>query len=65
LHAFLDTIAAHRAVLERQLEDLNATLAELATYETQGRALLSANAEKRVRKAAGAPAARERSAKVP
>jgi DNA-binding transcriptional MerR regulator len=27
LHAFLDTIAEHRAVLERQLEDLNATLA--------------------------------------
>jgi hypothetical protein len=52
-------------VLERQLDDLNATLAELAAYETQGRALLSANAEKRVRKAAGAPAARERSAKVP
>jgi hypothetical protein len=65
LHAFLDTIAAHRAVLERQLDDLNATLAELAVYEAQGRALLSANAEKRTRKAAGAPAAQEKSAKVP
>ena len=53
LHAFLDTIAAHRAVLTRQLDDLNATLAELSAYETQGRALLSANAEKRTRKAAG------------
>jgi DNA-binding transcriptional MerR regulator len=65
LHAFLDTIAAHRAVLERQLDDLNATLAELAVYEAQGRALLSANAEKGTRKAAGAPAAQEKTAKVP
>lgn len=52
LQAFLDTIAAHRAVLERQLEDLNATLAELSAYESQGRALLSATAEKRSRKTA-------------
>jgi DNA-binding transcriptional MerR regulator len=51
LHAFLDTLAAHRAVLERQREDLNATLAELAGYEAQCRALLSANAEKRTRRA--------------
>ena len=58
-------VPAHRAVPERQLDDLNATLAELAAYETQGRALLSANAEKRVRKAAEAPAAGERSVKVP
>ena len=54
LHAFLDTIAAHRKVLERQLEDLNATLAELAEYERQGRALLSASAEKRARKSKAA-----------
>ena len=55
LHAFLDTIAAHREVLERQLEDLNATLAELAQYEQQGRALLAAeNAEKRARKSKAA-----------
>jgi DNA-binding transcriptional MerR regulator len=54
LHAFLDTIAAHRKVLERQLEDLNATLAELAEYEQQGRALLSASAEKRARKSKAA-----------
>jgi len=52
-------------VLERQLDDLNATLAELAVYEAQGRALLSANAEKRTRKAAGALTAQEKSAKVP
>jgi DNA-binding transcriptional MerR regulator len=53
LHAFLDTLAAHRAVLERQKEDLDATLAELASHEAQCRALLSANAEKRARKAKG------------
>jgi DNA-binding transcriptional MerR regulator len=64
LRAFLGTIAEHRAVLERQLEDLNATLVELAAYETQGRALLSANAEKRARKTAGASAATEKSAKA-
>jgi DNA-binding transcriptional MerR regulator len=66
LRAFLDTIAEHRAVLERQLEDLNATLAELAAYETQGRVLLSANAEKRAFKmAAGAGAgASKKSAKA-
>jgi DNA-binding transcriptional MerR regulator len=54
LHAFLDTIAAHRKVLEQQLEDLNATLTELAQYEQQGRALLSASAEKRARKSKAA-----------
>ena len=30
LHAFLATVARHREVLERQLEDLNATLEDLA-----------------------------------
>jgi DNA-binding transcriptional MerR regulator len=64
LRAFLDTIAEHRAVLERQLEDLNATLAELATYETQGRALLLANAEKRVRKVASLPSLTQKTAKA-
>jgi DNA-binding transcriptional MerR regulator len=54
LHAFLDTLAAHRAALERQKEDLEATLAELASHEAQCRALLSATAEKRARKAKGA-----------
>ena len=54
LHAFLDTIAAHRKVLERQREDLDATLAELDQYERQGRALLSASAEKRARKSRAA-----------
>jgi len=54
LHAFLDTIAAHRKVLERQREDLDATLAELDQYERQGRALLSSSAEKRARKSRAA-----------
>ncbi len=40
LHAFLATVARHREVLERQLEDLNATLEDLAQYENQARALL-------------------------
>jgi DNA-binding transcriptional MerR regulator len=53
LHAFLDTLAAHRAALERQKEDLDATLAELASHEAHCRALLSANAEKRARKTKG------------
>src|SRR5471030_3232889 len=65
LHAFLDTIAAHRAVLTRQLDDLNATLAELSAYEAQGRALLSANAEKRTGKAAVSTVPTETRAKVP
>lgn len=50
LRAFLETIAAHREVLERQLEDLNATLAELASYEAQGRELLDASIERRGRR---------------
>jgi hypothetical protein len=33
-------VARHRDVLERQLEDLNATLEDLAQYEAQARALL-------------------------
>jgi DNA-binding transcriptional MerR regulator len=43
LQAFLTTITQHREVLERQLEDLNATLAELAQYEAQCRAMLAEN----------------------
>jgi DNA-binding transcriptional MerR regulator len=41
LHAFLATIAEHREVLERQLEDLTATLEDLAQYEVQCRAMLA------------------------
>jgi DNA-binding transcriptional MerR regulator len=40
LQAFLATVVQHREVLERQREDLNATLEDLAQYETQARALL-------------------------
>jgi DNA-binding transcriptional MerR regulator len=54
LRAFVDTIAAHREVLERQLEDLNTTLTELAAYEKQGRALLATGLDKRVRRAKAA-----------
>jgi DNA-binding transcriptional MerR regulator len=43
LQAFLTTIAQHREVLERQLEDLNATLEDLAQYELQCRAMLAEN----------------------
>jgi DNA-binding transcriptional MerR regulator len=40
LEAFLATVVRHREVLERQREDLNATLEDLAQYESQARALL-------------------------
>ncbi|CAB3771980.1 MerR family transcriptional regulator [Paraburkholderia humisilvae] len=40
LQAFLATVVRHREVLERQREDLNATLEDLAQYEAQARALL-------------------------
>jgi DNA-binding transcriptional MerR regulator len=40
LQAFLTTVVRHREVLERQREDLNATLEDLAQYEAQARALL-------------------------
>ena len=43
LHAFLATIAEHRQVLERQLEDLTATLEDLAQYESQCRSMLAEN----------------------
>jgi DNA-binding transcriptional MerR regulator len=43
LRAFLATIAQHREVLERQLDDLNATLGDLARYEAQCRAMLAEN----------------------
>ncbi|MDR5736924.1 MULTISPECIES: MerR family DNA-binding transcriptional regulator [unclassified Caballeronia] len=54
LRAFIDTIAAHREVLQRQLEDLNTTLTELAAYEEQGRALLAAGIDKRTRRSKAA-----------
>src|SRR6195952_4267504 len=45
MQAFLDTIAAHRALLTQQLNDLTAQLAELDAYEATGRASLHALAE--------------------
>jgi DNA-binding transcriptional MerR regulator len=50
LKAFVETIAAHRDVLERQREDLDTTLGELAAYEEHARALLATGVEKRARK---------------
>jgi DNA-binding transcriptional MerR regulator len=44
LHAFLATVKRHREVLERQLEDLNATLEDLAQYEVEARTLLESGA---------------------
>jgi DNA-binding transcriptional MerR regulator len=46
LNAFLDSLSTQRQVLERQLEDLNATLQELAQYEQQCRALLENHHER-------------------
>lgn len=43
LQAFLTTLTEHRQVLERQFEDLNATLEDLAQYEAQARALLESS----------------------
>lgn len=40
LQAFLATIAQHREVLEKQLEDLHATLEDLAQHEAQCRSML-------------------------
>ncbi|GAB2905652.1 MerR family DNA-binding transcriptional regulator [Paraburkholderia jirisanensis] len=40
LQAFLATVVQHREVLERQREDLDATLEDLAQYEVEARALL-------------------------
>jgi DNA-binding transcriptional MerR regulator len=41
LERFLDALARHRAVLQRQLEDLEAQLAEVDQHEQQCRALLA------------------------
>lgn len=41
LQAFLSIIAQHREILEKQLEDLNATLQDLARHEAQCRSMLT------------------------
>lgn len=43
LQAFLDTVVHHREILERQRDDLDATLEDLAQYEAQARSLLEKN----------------------
>jgi DNA-binding transcriptional MerR regulator len=50
LERFLQVLAGHRDTLERQLEDLQVTLGEIAAHETRCRALLA-------RAAPAAPAA--------
>ncbi|WP_153101539.1 MerR family transcriptional regulator [Paraburkholderia hayleyella] len=45
LQAFLATLTRHRDVLERQLEDLTATLKDLTQYEADARRLLERNAD--------------------
>lgn len=52
LQAFLDTVVRHREILERQRDDLDATLEDLAQYEAQARALLEKNAVGDVRQTA-------------
>jgi DNA-binding transcriptional MerR regulator len=56
LQAFLATVARHRAVLERQLEDLHATLDDLAQYEAQARTLLDGEAPRAPADTAARPA---------
>jgi DNA-binding transcriptional MerR regulator len=51
LQAFLSTVVRHREVLERQREDLIATLEDLAQYEAQARALLAAGGREGARAA--------------
>jgi DNA-binding transcriptional MerR regulator len=59
LQAFLGVLHEHRLQLERQLEDIQVTLAEIAQHEERCRSLL---AEAQRREAAAAPA---RSAATP
>ncbi|POR48207.1 MerR family transcriptional regulator [Paraburkholderia eburnea] len=51
LQAFLETVVRHREILERQRDDLDATLEDLAQYEAQARVLLEKNAAGDVRQA--------------
>ena len=44
LERFLHSLAHHRGTLERQLEDLQAQLAEIDQHERQCRALLATHA---------------------
>ena len=60
LERFLQVLAGHRATLERQLEDLQVTLGEIAAHEARCRALLERAARPgretpRARREAGPP----------
>ena len=60
LERFLQVLAGHRATLERQLEDLQVTLGEIAAHESRCRALLERAARPgregpRARRGAGPP----------
>jgi ABC-type transporter Mla subunit MlaD len=45
LQEFLRVLAAHRSMLEQQREDLEITLAEIATHEAQCKKLLEATGD--------------------
>jgi DNA-binding transcriptional MerR regulator len=47
LHAFLAVLAEHRALLERQREDIDITLAEIGQHEARCRALLKLSTARR------------------
>ncbi|MEF7614304.1 MerR family DNA-binding transcriptional regulator [Aquincola sp. MAHUQ-54] len=57
LETFLGMLASHRRQLERQLEDLQVTLAEIEQHEARCRHLLAAPPPPRRRRAAGPKAA--------
>ncbi|MDP1649748.1 MAG: MerR family DNA-binding transcriptional regulator [Rubrivivax sp.] len=52
LQAFLTVLAEHRRLLERQREDIEITLAEIAQHEARCRALLAGPPARRKRNAA-------------
>ena len=56
LEAFLRTLGAHRALLERQREDIELTLAEIAQHEDRCRRLLARTPAPAARRRAGARA---------
>ena len=52
LQAFLQVLAAHRQLLERQREDIEITLAEIAQHELRCRQLLATPARRKAPRAA-------------
>ena len=49
LNRFLEVLATHRAQLEQQMADLNATLDEVRAHEKEARRLLAAGARRAAR----------------